>query len=538
MSIRISRLIVLVPALVSCAILWNNYAPAGVTYDGVTYLQIARNILHGKGLGWQALWASPLHSILIATVSYLTGVSDLLAATSLVSPVMAFLLVIAVYKLTELLFDRKTALVASLIVAISPHLLLISFSAEPEITYTALITLSLALLTRAVTGNSITYAAVAGVSFALAYLARSEGFLILVFVLAMLLIMQGRHCYKTLVFRQCVIITVLFFITASPYLHFLHKNYGAFVISPKASYVMCWLKSVELHYPDAENPDIWGLNSEGRLKWQEPRGIKELLVHLLADPQKNLLRYLENISNEIPGKIPNGSGMERYPQLIPLYLLLAAVASLFLKWGEFHREKRAILLSPLLILFVLPLFNGGWWKYLVPYFPIVVILASKGITGCSERLASYAGKYKLPAEALISASAVVAIAISYYAALHPQENLMKSGNAHNEERGNFAEATKELADAAFIRFGPNRNYMAKWSKSIYYLNGFWTAFPLAPLEQVLTYAREHKVDYLVIESKNPKEKERLKNPPPGLQLVDIVESQEYVYMLAFYRLTD
>lgn len=533
------RLLILLPAIVSIVLLYGRYHLPGLGHDGVTYLQISRNILLGKGLGWQALWTSPFHSILIATTSYLAGISDLLRAASFISPLMSFILTIAVYRLAENLFDRKTALAASLIAATSPHLLSISFSVEPEITYTALLTVSLALFSRGVTRKSVTYAAVSGGTFALAYLSRSEGFLVMVFVFLAILCVQGRRFYKTEIFRLCAVATVVFFVTSAPYLYFLHKNYGALVISPKASYVLCWLKRADLHIPDAENIDVWGLSSNGRLKWQEPRGISDLYSHLMSDPAKNLALYLQNLSKEIPGRIPNNSGMERFPQLIPIYIFIAAAASLFLNWGLFQKEKKALLLAPLLMLFILPLFNGAWWKYLAPYLPVVVILAAKGITGWAEKLAAYMGTAnKLKAEFLLSAAVVSAIVLIYCLALLPEQNRQETRSKINIERANYADAMRELGDAAYWRFGPGRNYMAKWSKLIYYLNGFWTAFPLAPYDKVLGYAKEHKVDYIVVESKDPEEMLRLKKPPPGLELVEILESRQYVYMVAFYKLTE
>jgi hypothetical protein len=228
--------------------------------------------------------------------------------------------------------------------------------------------------------------------------------------------------------------------------------------------------------------------------------------------------------------------MENYPQLIPIYLALAAVAALFLDWGALKKEKLTLLLSPLLVFFVLPLFSGGWWKYLIPYFPIVLVLASKGFTGWSGRLAAVVGNnQKQRAEVLIISSIVAAIAISYYVALHPSTKRVLAPFSPTSLRENDAAVTKELGTLASKRFGPGRNYMVRWSKVIYYLNGFWTAFPVADHANVLGYAKKHNVDYIVYEIRNETEM-TVDREKPGLELVDVIKSDQYLYMLAFYRL--
>ena len=533
-----SRFLILFPAILSLCVLWSRYGVPDLSADGVTYMQIARNILLKGELGWQALWASPLHSILIAVTSRLTGISDLLVATSFTAPAMGLLLVVAAYKLGEGIFDRKTALVAASITAISPHLLNISFSTEPEITYTALLILSFALFSRAITGKSFMYASVSGISFALAYLARSEGFLIMVFALLSIAAVQGKQFYRSYAVRICVVTTLFFFITAAPYLFFLHKHYGAFVISPKASYVITWIQRADRNGHDALNKDLWGLTRDGRLKWQEPKGIGDLVRYLMSDPGKSISVYLKNLSFEIPGRIPNNSGMGSYPQLIPIYMAIAAIAALFLNWGALQKEKKALLVAPLLVFFVLPVFTSGWWKYLVPYLPFVILLASKGVTGYAARIAASAGfRNRLTAEFLIVSLLAGAVAIRYYIALHPPQSQSAPLNPDLDLRRNDAYVKREYGRLAALRFGPGRNYMVKWSKIVYYLDGLWTAFPLASHEEVLRYARQHKVDYIVLEITDPREMETVYYRQPGVELVEVFKPQEYEYMLAFYRLT-
>ncbi len=535
---RFKGILPLVPVLLSVLVLWNNYTVPGLTADGVTYMQIARNLLLGGELGWQALWAPPLFSLLIAAGAKISGNSDLLLITSFISPLMGIILVAAIYKLAESLFDRTTALAAAILTALSPHLLSISYSTEPEIVYAAFLAVSLLLFARAFLKRSPGFAAAAGLAFALAYLSRSEGFLIMVFVLGGTAACSGRELSRTAAAKLCAITLICFFIAASPYLAFLKKQYGTIVISPKTSYVLIWMKGRDAKMQDARNPELWGLTASGKLRWQEPKGLKDLVAFWMTDPGQSFADYLRNLSNELPGRIPHNSGMERFPNLIPLYLFAAAGASLWCSWGTLRREKKALLLSPLLIFLVLPVFTNGWWKYLVPYQPIILLLAAKGVTGCAAWMAKRMGREGTKIAPAAAVLAFGTIACSYHLALHPLGNSQQEMSNHNTLRANDAVVTKELGTFAAERFGAGKNYMVMWSKLVYYLNGYWTPLPMASIADIRSYAIANRVDYIVFEARTSDEMAAMEKPIPGLELVETIASQNYYYKLAFYRIAD
>lgn len=536
---------VLFPALLALAVIRGNYHQPGITADGVTYLQIARNILLGTGLGWQALWAPPLHSILIAAVSYVTGVRDLLAVAGIVSPAMFFCLVLAVYFLALEVFDLRTALVAAFFTALSPHLLFIAFNPEAEITYTFFLTLSLLLAVRTVTRGSIVVAIATGISFALAWMARSEGFVVMAFVFACATAVQGRRFYRSTVFKSCLVATLFFVLTASPYLFFLKQHYGAWVISPKSTYVMIWMKSRIYHDNDKGemgNDELWGLTPDGKkLRWQDPKGITDLVGYLMSHPGKSLSVYLYNLGLEVPGRIPNNSGMERYPQLYPVYFALAALLAVFVPWGSWAREKRGALLSPLLILLVLPVFTEGWWKYMIPYLPVVIILAARGFSAAAEIVAGKISSRRAEGlgAGLLALTAVI-IGARFILAVHPV-SLGPSAppaapSADIAMRRSLAEEARKAGQWGAERFGPGKNYMVPWSKIVYYLDGLWTAWPVADYPQLLDYARRNEADYLVVEMVGEGSMAEPEKPPYGLELAGLYRSDSSPYAAAFYRL--
>ncbi|MDU0457676.1 MAG: glycosyltransferase family 39 protein [Geobacteraceae bacterium] len=535
-SQRYGRFAFLIPLAVAVAIRGYLYHLPGITSDGHIFLQIARNIRYGIGLGWQGGWVPPFHSILIAITSMIPGVAHIQAAAGFVAITMGVLATLATYALAVAVFNRTVAVSAATLVAVFPHFIFMSFSPESEITYTVLQLASLALILAAVRRRSMLMAALAGAFFSMAYMARSEGFLVMVMVLGLLCAFEGIGFYRTLVFRLCAVALVVFFVVASPYLVFLKKEYGAFVISPKSTYVLIWMQSRIYHDNDkgeTGNEDLWGLTADGRLKWQKPSGLRDIAAYLMSHPAKSLQVYLHNLSTEIPGRIPNNSGCQHYPQVYPLYLVIPCLFAAFRRWGEQSAQKKIILFSPLLLLLILPVFTDGWWRYLAPYTPLIVIGACAGIF---EAAGMFADRFSRPDSRVASGACLsIAAALSLYYVSLTTVPPKAAVPATVSDRLIYAEETRKAAETGPRTFGPGRNYMVPWNKMIYYLDGIWTAEPVADYFTQLQYARKNGVEYIVREFFDSVTDDELKMAPPGISLATVYRSQRINYGVAFYR---
>jgi len=542
----------LFPLLLSCLVMWKFRHPLGISADGHTYLQIARNIQMGAGLGWQALWATPLPSIIIAGVDSALGVHDLLRTAGLIAPVMGVLLTASVYFLAAGLLGRNIAVIAALVTAVTPHLLWITFSTEPEIYYTVFLVTALGLLGRAVMRNSLAYAGGAGCAFCCAYMSRSEGFLIMAITAAALLVSQRRQAFQAFMPRIVATIIVVFFLAASPYLLFLKQNYGAFIISPKATYVLIWMKSRIYHDNDKGeqgNDDLWGLSPDGRLKWQMPSGTGDLARYLLRDPAKSARVYLHNLEMELPGRIPNNSGTLHFPNVFPVYLALLAIFPFFVSWGDGSARKKVIMGAPFLILLILPVFTEGWWKYLVPYAPLLVILASAGLAfgvdAANRRW--FRGDRRIGTTVIVLCTlGIMTYNLDRYGnglvakLLAPQAATVAKPappeDASRSARLQYAEDARKSGLWAAAHYGPGKNYMVSWNKMIYYLDGLWTALPVASLAEIHAYAVRNRVDLLVLEVFEPAFPDSaLAFAAPGFALDSTYHSDSSTYRVAFYR---
>jgi 4-amino-4-deoxy-L-arabinose transferase-like glycosyltransferase len=530
---RFGWLLVLAAGLVM--VVWQYRVP-GLSMDGVTYMQIARNLLMGEGLGWQGLWASPGYSLLIAGCSGLFGNRDLLQVVSLAGPATYLVLLLLVYFFSNELFDRRTALIAGILAAVSPHLQAVTYAPEPELLYTCLLMAGLFLIYTALERQSSLLACLAGVCFALVWLSRSEGLLVMLFTLTVLMVVERKRWRTTRIVPVCLLVILAFMLTAAPYLVFLKKHYGTLVFSPKASYVMTWMKAGygDSNKEELHNDELWGLAPDGRLNWQVPKGIGQLIAYLAADPANTARVYLRNISKELPGRIPNNSGMERYPQLVPVYLALVALFGALSGAGRGGVRSRAILLSPLLILFVLPIFTEGWWKYLLPYFPLLLILAARGAVEGADLLAGHFALMNVRGAFLVLTILTLLVAGRFLWPLIPVSKPV--GKPTASFRLQIAEEQKKAGAWAVNSFGRGHRYSMPWSKLVYYLDGFWVASPMAPYAAQLSYLWRHRAEFVVIEIMGGAgEGELALAPPPGMAFAGLYQSPDVEYTALFYR---
>lgn len=565
-------------ALFLCA--WSLYIfypfslpESPITADGVTYVHIAKNIVLDGSPGWQATWAAPFFSVLMAVLYPLTG--NFAVAGMVVSKIMTILLPLAAYLLAKEIFTPRIGIFAAVLTAFHPHFTFISGTIEPEVTYTTLQVFSLWAIWRAFKSSEVQkfrsseaeetlptsqllnlsasshrltshvsrygWAILGGILASLAYQTRSEGLLIFVFAMAGLIIIafvqkfrssEVQKLHLTFHVLRLTVIVVAFTLTSLPYLLLLKGTYGKVVLSPKSAYVQIWMKWRIYHdnnLGEQGNPELWGLSKSGKLMWQEPKGAGDLINYLMSHPEKSLRVYLQNFSQQIPGRIGNNSGQWLYPQVYPWYF---AIPALFWITVSLRRrtdwDKTIFLLSPFAILFILPVFTGGWWKYLLPYSPFLIILA---VAGADYLSGKFRWKY------LLSVFTIVVAVYSLWAV--KASLLLKHGNVNIMTRIAMAEEQKKAGEWAQKRFKGTPNYMIQWSKLAYYLNGRWTAMPVADYNGMVWYAKKNKADYLVFETSGRGESEeivRIMGNTPDLKVADIYESQGISYGIVFLEL--
>lgn len=536
-TVFFDRWTIVLPVALALVMMFSTGGLPGVSTDGAVYLQISRNLLLTHELGWQAAMFLPFHSILTAAVAGVSGLG-VLAASALLGKGMFVLLVAAVYLLAREAFGNRTALLASLLTAFFPHFSFISRSLEPEITYSFFLVLSLYLLLLCARRESLLLAGIAGISFAFAYLSRSEGLLVMEATLVVLALFRGRSIIRGRLAVCLALMVSLFFLTISPYLVFLHRHYDAWILHPKATNVMHILNWRIPHDKGGEvaYDDLWRMDAKGRFAWQNPKGGGDVVRLFLAYPRASFGYYFDSLLKQVPGRIPNNSGMEKYPQVIPIYIALLAGVALFVRLSGVRRETKVLVAAPLLVFFVTPLL-GGWWKYLVPYVPFLMILAACGIVVIAEKAAAMSGRKLTTPLSLALLFLIVGRFMIAHGYFERPQSVTAPPLQAKSVRQTFNEEVGKAGEYAVRRFGSGRTYMATWSKLVYYLDGLWVPEPITDMPQLLTFARSRKVDYIVKEVVgNAVSIADMQNTPPGIRLTGLYVSPDGTYKVGFYRL--
>lgn len=508
------------------------YSEGLISADGVTYAHIAKNILLDGNLGWQATWAPPFYSILIAGIYQF--VDNFHISGYLVNLASLWLLPIAVYLLASSMFDKRVGIVAAILTALHPHFLSVPGIMEPEATYTALLVFSVAFSWLAYSRNSVIYGVLSGLFFSMSYLTRSEGFMIFAFVLSAVFFLHIRDKKGIWSLKYVAAMLIVFILVSLPYLVFLKGTYGKWVMSPKSSYVQIWMKWKVYHDNDLGeqgNPELWGLSKNGKLMWQEPKGAGDLISYLASDPKKSIRVYIHNFLMQLPGRIPNSSGQLHFPTIFPIYFAIPALLAFFLPGTKRNFKGIFFLASPFTILFVFPVFTEGWVKYLMPYLPFLVVLACAGITAFAEKV----GK----SESLKNTIIVIFVAVVVSYDIWVVKGASPNAGANVKYRISAAQEQKKAGEWAQKRFQGTPNYMIQWSRLAYYLNGRWTAMPVADYNGMVWYAKKNKADYLVFETSGSGESEEIVRGMGNtldLEVAGVYDSPRQNYGVVFLRL--
>ncbi|MBI5190650.1 MAG: glycosyltransferase family 39 protein [Nitrospirae bacterium] len=462
-----------------------------ISYDGVYYAQIARNILAGDGLGWEAMIFPALQPVFIAAIAYVTGIDNLAFLSGYVSQVAGIALLVPVYLLVRDLLGKSAAVAAVFVIIPYPHLVAISSADTVESLYAFFVFLSIYLGYRALSGAPPVWLAFTGISLGLTYLARPEGLI----VFAGFLPIAAWRLYEAggrgLALRGLGIIAAAFFVVSLPYMVFLTKSYKRVVLSPKLPYESVVMKS-KVFGEDMSFRDVEGLTAKGEIVWREKGGAGLVLGYFRENPARFVRSYLGNLVSELPWNVGNSSHLEGYPIVYPVYIWLLAMAGFaFLVLPPGRRWAALLLLAPFANLFVYPVFTKGFWIYHAPYVPALVTFAAGGVLLLSRETERLTGR-------AVPLLLVLVLTWGGYSAY-----IRYSCSPQQVEAVNFksviSEESKKVGRWARVNIGTDVTYMTTWSRLVYYLGGRWVSIPMDDHKRVVSYGIKNHADYIVEE---------------------------------------
>ncbi|MDZ7261138.1 MAG: glycosyltransferase family 39 protein, partial [candidate division KSB1 bacterium] len=205
-----------------------------VGFDEPHYLQLAASaLIHDFKDILHPHW-SPLYPIFIAGMSLV--IKDFELAGRLVSAISGSLVILPVFFLTRKLFDKTTAYLSAILIALYPPLAFMATDVLTESTYMFLAMSGIAVGWSAVKRQSKLLGLVTGLLFGLSYLTRPEGigWLIVFLGWGMLVILSNwlRKKQEKLV-AIFLFSAIGFLVISSPYLLYLRKETGKWTLSQK-----------------------------------------------------------------------------------------------------------------------------------------------------------------------------------------------------------------------------------------------------------------------------------------------------------------
>jgi len=206
-----------------------------ISRDGVSFLSIAQYFEQGeitKGLGHDF---HPFYSMMIAAGSYLVGDSQLTG--QIISIVAGSLLVVPVFCLGKSLFEEQVGFVAGLLAAFHPYLARISADVLSDSLYIFFFASGISAGWDALKRRRRLSFFLAGVYAAFAYLTRPEGIGILILV-GFWVLMAGSRSFgipARKVVASFLLLVFGFLLFASPYLIYLRKETGHWILTKKKS---------------------------------------------------------------------------------------------------------------------------------------------------------------------------------------------------------------------------------------------------------------------------------------------------------------
>ena len=214
--------------------LFRNYYT--INNDGVLYIEAARYFWEGQWSEGLASFYPPIFPLMIAAAYPLVGDWEL--AGQFWPFILGVLTLFPLFGLLRRVYGLRAAQIALLFYGVSPYLARLSLHVRSEIPYIFFLVLALYLLQRAMDKESRLCLLLMGVSSALAYLIRSEGFgLIIVGVLFLLYRgwVQG-HLQRS--WLQSGILFLGFVFLAAPYVLYLKWDTGNWLMSRKAGLIL------------------------------------------------------------------------------------------------------------------------------------------------------------------------------------------------------------------------------------------------------------------------------------------------------------
>lgn len=462
--------------------------------DEGAYLWLGRTLMSGGGyqfFGKPELHYTPGYPIVSGLVWLV--VRDLELASKICFVLFGMLTVIPVYLLCRRLYGRPSALVAAGLVAVSPALTsyTIFYGSMTEPLYFCVLLWAVYASITAMEEGRWPAFALAGALFGLAYLTRPEGWLwlaVTVVYLAAVFIARRRPAARWL--AGVAVLLAGFLVVAFPYLLYLRQHLGYWTLTGKSW--MAYVQQITLaegRYVEFDRMS-WALDSSGREVMYhslEKFTRHSLLGEFLSDPRAFIRHTLQDV-RELDSIFLS-------KRVLPFFLLPFIGLGLFRTGWDRRRLRQELYLIALVLVTsaALAVFTNQLRFYLGTLI-MLLMWAGHGLVEFSRWAGETLTQWMRAEAAGRWARGVLVVGTvsicAYYLAVQPAA--VRDGLAY--QRFYY----KEVGEWLKANSAPDARVMSRGAIVAIHADRFWVPFPHASYEEVLRFARENRVDYLVV----------------------------------------
>lgn len=465
-----------------------------IEVDGVEYAVLAQNLLAGKG--YVGLYHSiellfpPLFPIMIAGVTLLT--KDVELSARIISSMLGALTILPVFLLTKEIYNRRAAFIAAVVVGAYPFMILASASTFSESPYTFFLTYGIYAFYMSLKTERWRYSVLTGFLLALGYLIKPEEvyFMLVMVIINFVVIAFKKVTENKSVFKPAIMPVALlasFILLAFPYINFLKNHTGRYMLEGKSSvnYIIAERMSAGMSSREAH----YGLDGEGN-----PMGI--LPDHNMYAATYNYNSFVTSVPQLLKTMAANVKPIyKKFPLVVvtPLVIALIFYGLFRTRWdkkrlyGEMFLGVFVALQMAFIFLHIMI------ERYFVPMMPIALIWTAVGVSELYGWFTEHESHF-LRKPAVQRGFLALAIIITL------ASNLVVFMTYTVYDEGKVKEA--KIAAKWLNENGRSpRKVMAGHSQVAFYSDSFYFLTPFARDDLILKYARNYKIDYIVVDER-------------------------------------
>jgi len=366
---------------------WARYY--GVNPDGFAYIGIARLIKLGAWHDAVNAYLGPLISWLLALLSLF--VPELLASRLIVASASVVVALVSWFILKESLQNKTLRYIAAVTIMLAPAMIDTTALITPDLLLSIFVLLAFYYGMKFLERAEYKSAALAGLSWGLAYYAKSFGFVfapIFFMLLWLLAVLPFERRRLMIVSKPLILGLSVFVIVSMPWLTALHYKYGHWMSGSAGKYNLFYQyhgiypQKPRPIPPDAPwlNPQLFARDNNMAGYWDPCPPGDIIYSYSLADlnPFLQLKTFLTNLCLLLPAGLWGMFGLGCLPIIIGLVLCLPTL-----------KAEKPMLLIALGCLFWVLMYLAVIleYRYLTPVVPLLVLLACKGYYAAFLKLA-------------------------------------------------------------------------------------------------------------------------------------------------------